>query len=104
MSSESPDLLPETTTPRRKRSRPLRFHLMLWYGAFVVLSLSIFALLFLWLAASSLYQSVDNTIDAEARVAVYDLQGAIKDRQLQIPFPSDNLKLITKDVFPNSVI
>jgi two-component system OmpR family sensor kinase len=104
MSSETPELLSEAAPRRRRRTRPLRFHLMLWYGAFVVFSLSIFALLFLWLVTSSLYQGVNDTINAEARVAVYDLQGSVLDHQLQVSSLPENLNLITNDVINNGVV
>jgi len=104
MSLETPEPFSEMAAAHRKRSRPLRFHLMLWYGAFVAVSLGVFALLFLWLTTSSLYQSIDDTIATEARVAVYDIQSTVINHQIQPLSPADNLKLINQDVINNAVI
>jgi two-component system, OmpR family, sensor kinase len=84
---------------KTRRSRALRNQLLLWYGSLVALSLFLFAYLVQALLSNALYEGIDNTINAEARVAMVSIQNELKlnNYPLQLPSPLSLPALDTSD-------
>ncbi|HVB20916.1 MAG TPA: HAMP domain-containing sensor histidine kinase [Ktedonobacteraceae bacterium] len=63
-----------TSASSGRQPRSLRFRLLLWYGALLAIALAFFATLMLVIVANEIYSGVDNTINAESRIAMGDIQ------------------------------
>ena len=62
--------------PGHERGKPqsLRLRLLLWYGTLLAATLGFFVLLILTLTTNAIDQSIENEINAEARVATLDVR------------------------------
>ena len=65
---------PAAPIPRRGTPRSLRLRLTLWYGTLFVVALGCFATFVLVMATNAINSSVDNAVNAEARVATLALE------------------------------
>lgn len=80
----------------RWSAHSLRLRLMLWYSGLLLLGLSCFALLVLFLAFNAINENVKNAIRAETRVATLNLNHSLS---AQPPYWPNHLTLDTLDTY-----
>src|SRR5690348_514108 len=80
----------------RWSAHSLRLRLMFWYSGLLLLGLSCFALLVLFLAFNSINDNVKNAIKAETRVATLNLNRSLES---QPPYWPGHLALDTLDTY-----
>jgi two-component system, OmpR family, sensor kinase len=82
--------------PKRGEPRSLRLRLMYWYGALLAIALGCFAALFLVLTTNAINQSVENDVQAQARIASLAVYRKLTPNS---PYWPDQLALPTIDTF-----
>jgi len=80
----------------RWSAHSLRLHLMLWYGSLLLLGLSCFALLVLFLAANAINANVQSAIGQVTRAATLDLDRSLSSLP---PYWPTHLALETLDTY-----